>query len=155
MSTIPAALVALVALAERARPDPDVQVLDGGPTVEVEDDVIAIGYSGSPSQPDVQSRLTGEQLDLEPDREAYDVWCMFSAWRGDAHRGGKPDAQTVRRRAFEMLAGFHEELARDSRLGGTVMLARLSTVDVTADQTKAGPVCTIRAQVHIDAFAAA
>jgi hypothetical protein len=155
VSTIPAALDALVALAERSRPDPDVQVLDGGPTVEVENDVIAIGYSGSVGQPDVQSRLTGEQLDLEPDREAYDVWCLFSAWRGDAHRGGQPDAQTVRRRAFELLARFRDELARDSRLGGTVMMARLSTVDVTADQTRNGPVCTIRAVVHIDAFAVA
>ncbi|MEV1245088.1 hypothetical protein [Nonomuraea sp. NPDC049750] len=154
MSTIPAALDALVALAARAWPD-DVQVLDGGPTVEVKDDVIAIGYSGSESQPDVQSRVTGEQLELEPDREAYDVWCMFSAWRGDAHRDGKPDARTVRRRAFELLAGFRDELGRDSRLGGTVMMARLSTVDVTADQTRNGPVCTIRVQVHIDAFAAA
>ncbi|MGR6922553.1 hypothetical protein ACU635_50580 [[Actinomadura] parvosata] len=153
MSTIPAALDALVALAERV--DPDVQVLDGGPTVEVRDDVIAIGYSGSASQPDIQSRLTGEQLEVQPDHEAYDVWCMFSAWRGDAHRGGRPDAQTVRRRAFELLNGFRSELARDSRLGGTVMMARLSLVDVVADQTRNGPVCTIRAQVHIDAFVVA
>lgn len=153
MSTIPAALDALVAAAERAWPD--VQVLDGGPTVEVRDDVIAIGYSGSPSEPDVRSTLTREQLDMEPDLERYDVMCMASAWRGDAHREGKPDARTVRQRAFELLAGFREELARDSRLGGTVMMARLSTLDMVADQTKAGPVCTIRFVVHVDAFTAA
>ena len=153
MSTIPAALDALVALAERAHPD--VQVLDGGPTVEVKDDVIAIGYSGSENQPDVQSTLTREQLELEPDLERYDVMCMASAWRGDAHRDGKPDARTVRVRAFELLAGFRDELARDSRLGGVVMLAWLSTLEVVADQTKKGPVCTIRFQVHIDAFAVA
>ncbi|MFI6732113.1 hypothetical protein ACIBI9_04200 [Nonomuraea sp. NPDC050451] len=153
MSTIPAALDALVTLAKRAWPD--VQVLDGGPTVEVRDDVIAIGYSGSESQPDVQSTLAREQLDLEPDMERYDVMCMASAWRGDAHRDGQPDAQTVRNRAFELLAGLRDELARDSRLGGTVMMARLSTLDVTGDQTHNGPVCTVRFQVHIDAFAVA
>ncbi|WP_433520142.1 hypothetical protein ACQP2T_63420 (plasmid) [Nonomuraea sp. CA-143628] len=153
MSTIPAALDALVALAERAHPD--VQVLDGGPTVEVRDDVIAIGYSGSPSEADVRSTLSREQLDMEPDLERYDVMCMASAWRGDAHRGGKPDSQTVRARAFELLAGLRNELADDSRLGGTVMMARLSTLDVVADQTNAGPVCTIRFVVHIDAFSAA
>ncbi|MDX3101754.1 hypothetical protein [Nonomuraea angiospora] len=153
MSTIPAALDALVALAKRVWPD--VQILDGGPTVEVRDDVIAIGYSGTESQPDVRSTMTREQLDLDPDMERYDVMCMASAWRGDAHRSGQPDAQTVRNRAFELLAGFRDELARDSRLGGTAMMARLSTLDVVADQTKAGPVCTIRFVVHVDAFAVA
>lgn len=153
MSTIPAALDALVALAVRAWPD--VMVLDGGPTVDVDKDVIAIGYSGSSSEPDVRNTLAREQLDMEPDLERYDVMCMASAWRGDAHRGGKPDAQTVRRRAFELLAGIRAELADDSRLGGTVMMARMSTVDVVADQTPAGPVCTIRFQIHIDAFTAA
>lgn len=150
MSTIPAALDALVALAERAWPD--VQVLDGGPTVEVRNDVIAIGYSGSATEPDVRSTLAREQLDMQPDLERYDVMCMVSAWRGDAHRSGRPDARTVRERAFELLAGVRDELARDSRLGGTVMLARMSTLDVVADQTKAGPVCTIRFVVHVDAF---
>ncbi|MEU4578929.1 hypothetical protein [Nonomuraea sp. NPDC023979] len=153
MSTIPGALDALVALAERAHPD--VQVLDGGPTVEVRDDVIAIGYSGSPSEPDIRSTLAREQLDMEPDREAYDVMCMASAWRGDAHRDGRPDSRTVRVRAFELLAGIRDELGRDPRLGETVMMARMSTLDVVADQTKAGPVCTVRFVIHIDAYAVA
>ena len=154
MSTIPAALDALVALAERAWPD-DVMILDGGPTVIVEDDVIAIGYSGSTSEPDVRSTMTREQLELDPDRESYDVMCMASAWRGDAHRGGRPDAQTVRNRAFALLAGLRDELARDSRLGGAVTMARMSTIDVVLDQSKSGPVCTVRFQVHIDAYAVA
>lgn len=153
MSTIPAALDALVALAVRAWPD--VQVIDGGPTVNVQKDVIEIGYSGSTSEPDVRSTLTREQLDMEPDMERYDVMCMVSAWRGDAHRAGKPDAHTTRTRAFELLGGIRTELGRDSRLGGTVMMARLSTLDVIAEQTPDGPVCTVRFQVHIDAFTAA
>ncbi len=150
MSTIPAALLALVALAERAWPD--VQVLDGGPTTNVEPDVIEIGYSGSSSEPDVRSTLSREQLDMQPDLERYDVMCMVSAWRGDAHRGGRPDARTTRERAFELLAGIRAELAKDSRLGNTVMMARMSTLDMIADQTKEGPVCTVRFVVHIDAF---
>lgn len=150
MSTIPAALDALVAAAERAWPD--VQVLDGGPTTDVRDDVIAIGYSGSPTEADVRSTLAREQLDMQPDLESYDVVCMASAWRGDARRDGKPDSRTTRRRAFELLAGIRRELARDPRLGGVVMMSRLSTLDVVADQTNAGPVCTLRFAVHIDAF---
>jgi hypothetical protein len=150
MSSIPAAIDALVALAERAHPD--VQVLDGGPTVEVKDDVIAIGYSGSVSEPDVRTTMTVEQLAMEPDRESYDVMCMASAWRGDAHRGGKPDSRTVRERAFELLAGIRDELAKNSRLDGAVMMARMSTLDVVLDQTKAGPVCTIRFVVHVEAY---
>jgi hypothetical protein len=150
MSSIPAAIDALVALAERAHPD--VQVLDGGPTVEVKDDVIAIGYSGSVSEPDVRTTMTVEQLAMEPDRESYDVMCMASAWRGDAHRGGKPDSRTVRERAFELLAGIRAELAKNSRLDGAVMMARMSTLDVVLDQTKAGPVCTIRFVVHVEAY---
>lgn len=154
MSTIPAVLDALVALAERAWPDA-VQVLDGGPTTNVERDVIEIGYSGSTTEPDVRSTLTREQLDMQPDLERYDVMCLVSAWRGDANRGGKPDARTTRNRAFELLAGVHRELALDPQLGGTVMMARLSTLDMAADQTGDGPVCTVRFVVHIDAFTAA
>lgn len=153
MSTIPAALDALVALAERAWPD--VLVLDGGPTIFVRQDVIEIGYSASPAEPDVRSTMTREQLDMQPDLERYDVMCLVSACRGDAHRGGKPDARTTRVRAFELLAGVCAELADDSRLGGTVGMARMSTLDMITDQTGDGPVCTIRFVVHIDAFTAA
>ncbi|MFD9949822.1 hypothetical protein ACFWYW_55865 [Nonomuraea sp. NPDC059023] len=152
MSTIPAVLDALVAAAERALPD--VQVLDGGPTVEVCDDVIAIGYSGS-TEPDVRSILTREQLDMQPDLERYDVMCMASAWRGDAHNDGRPDSKTVRDRVFQLLAGLRDELARDPQLGGVVMMARMSTMDVMFHQTKAGPVCEARFQVHVDAFSVA
>lgn len=152
MTTIPAALDALVALAERAWPD--VQVLDGAPTTQVEADVIAIGYSGTPSEPDVRSTTSREQLDMDPDMERYDVMCMVSAWRGTAHRDNRPDAQTVRDRAFELLAGFRSALAVDSRLGGVVMMARLTTLDMVADQTEKGPVCTVRFVVHVDAYAA-
>ncbi|MEO3875529.1 hypothetical protein ABGB18_42680 [Nonomuraea sp. B12E4] len=146
-------LLALVALAERAWPG--VQVLDGGPTTLVEQDVIEIGYSGSPEEADVRSTMTREQLDMHPDRESFDVFCMVSAWRGDAHRDGKPDARTTRERAFELLAGIRAELAKDSRLGGTVMMARMSTLDMAADQTDGGPVCTVRFVVHVDAYSAA
>lgn len=152
MSTIPAVLDALVALAERAWPN--VQVLDGGPTTNVEHDVIEIGYSGSPNEPDVRANLTREQIDMDPDHESYDVMCMVSAWRGDAHRDGRPDAHTTRARAFELLAGIRAELARDPQLGGMVMLAQMSTLDMAADQTHAGPVCTIRFVVHVDAYSA-
>ncbi|WP_433445650.1 hypothetical protein [Nonomuraea sp. CA-141351] len=153
MFTVPAVIDALVALAERAWPD--VQVLDGGPVTDVETDVIEIGYSGSSDEPDVRAALTSEQLDLNPDHESYDVMCLLSAWRGDAHRDGKPDAGTTRVRAFELLAGIRAELDRDSRLGGTVLRARMFTLDMAADQTHAGPVCTIRFVVHVDAYSAA
>ncbi|MER7126745.1 hypothetical protein [Micrococcus luteus] len=128
------------------------QVLDGGPTVEVRDDVIAIGYSGSPEEPDVRNALTREQLDVQPDLERYDVVCMASAWRGDAYRDGQPDTRTTRLRAFELVDGVRRELAEDPRLGGVVMMARLSALDMVADQTGSGPVCTVRFTVHVDAF---
>ncbi len=154
MSTIPATLDRLVALAEAAWPD--VQRLDGGPTTQIEDDVICIGYSGVTGEADVRSTMTTEQLEMQPDLEQYDVMCLVSAWRGDAHDAdGQPDARTTRARAFELLSGLRAELASDSRLGGTVMQARMSTVDVVQDQTPGGPVCTIRFSVHVIAFSEA
>lgn len=154
MSTIPAALDALVAAAVRAWPD--VQVLDGGPTTQINADVISIGYSGTPNEPDVRNTLTQEQLDMQPDLERYDVMGVATSWRGDAYDAdGKPDARTTRLRAFELLDGLRAELARDPRLGGTVMRARMSTVDMIADQTVDGPVCSVRFVVHIDAFSEA
>lgn len=153
MSTIPAAIDALVAAAERAWPK--VQVLDGGPTIEVRDDTIAIGYSGSSEDVDVRSTMTQEQLETQPDLERYEVMCLLSAFSGSAHRNGRPDAKSTRDRAFELLRGIGRELARDPDLGGAVGLARMATVDVMADQTPMGPVCTIRFVVSVAAFSVA
>ncbi len=154
MSTIPDVLDALVALARAAWPG--VQVLDGGPTVRVEGDAIAVGYSGVIGEADVRSTLTSEQLELQPDLERYDVLGMASAWRGDAYDAdGNPDARTTRLRAFELLGGLRAALAADSRLGGTVMQARMSTLDMIADQSPSGPVCTVRFVVSVIAFAEA
>src|SRR6478752_9741054 len=88
VSLVPEALVALVAvtrdaLASAGTDAQPVQVLYGQPVTTTEDDVVAIGFTGVPGEAAVESTRTREQLTTDPDREAFEITCLASSWRGD------------------------------------------------------------------------
>jgi hypothetical protein len=143
-STIPACLDALVGAVQSALPG--VQVIDGQPAIEVEGDVVCIGFTGQPGEAAVTSTLTREVYARSPDREQYDIACLASSWRGDVN------PKVVRDRAFELLDAVSGVLAADQTLGGTVLRARLSAEMVGQEQTSEGAVCTVGFTVHCDAF---
>lgn len=144
VSTVPAALDALVTGLTAALPD--VQVVDGQP-VTTEGDVICIGFGGVDGEPGVESTRTREQLAREPDRERYDITCLASSWSGDT------DAKAVRDGAYDLLASVRDYLAVNPTLGGAAMQTRLSTESLTQSQTQEGALADIRFVVHVDAFA--
>lgn len=146
VSTVPAVLDELVARWRLALPE--VQVLDGGPHRDTEDDVICVGFQVPPGAPSVEDTRTRQQLASSPDREQYEITCLASSWRGEEH-----DAKAVRDRVYEMLDVLAAELERDPRLGGLVMRARLSAAALAQEQTNKGATATVRFVISVDAFA--
>lgn len=144
MSTVPAVLDALVAAAHFALSGTDVLVVDGQP-LQLQEDMLVIGFAGNNDEPAVEATLTREQLAVRPDRESYDVVCLASSWRGD------PDPKVVRDRAYELLGLFAAQLAGDPLLGGLVMSCRVASELLVQAHTSKGPVATVRFVVHVDA----
>ncbi len=145
VSTAPAVLDAMVVRFTAALPD--VEVLDGGPVREYEDDLVCVGFTSVPGEPTVEDTRTREQMTTDPDRESYDVTSICSSWQGN-----QTDAKKVRDRAYEILDAIAAELASDQTLGGLVMRARLISHLFQQEQTLKGAVATIRFVIHVDAF---
>jgi hypothetical protein len=144
VSTVPAVLDALVALWSAALPD--VQVVDGQP-LDLEDDVICVGFSGAAGEVSVTDTRTQEQMASSPDREQYDVTNMFSSWRG-----AESNAKAVRDGVYALVRAAAAEIARDQRLGGLVMRANVSSGNFTQYQSTDGATAVVQVIVSIDAF---
>lgn len=131
---------------------PGVQVTDGQPVgEEIGDDVVCVGFV-RPGETAVESARTGPRLE-GADAESYDIRCLASSWRG-----GETNAKAVRDGVFALIKAITVDLARDPRLGGLVMLARLSVVSFFQEQIPegngegAGAVGTVVFTVHVDAY---
>lgn len=143
-STVPAVLDALVTIWKAALPD--VQVVDGQP-LDLEDDVVCVGFTGEAGQVSVTDTRTLEQLTSSPDREQYDVTSMFSSWRG-----AESDAKAVRDGVYALVDAAAAEIARDQTLGGLVMSARLTTNTFTQYQSTDGATAIVQVTVSVNAF---
>lgn len=145
-STAPAVLDALVQRWTLAVPD--ALVVDCQPARDFDDeDVILVGFTGTTGAVAVTSTLTREQMTATPDREQYEITCIVSAWRGV-----EDDVKAVRDRAYEMVDALAADLAADTRLGGLVMNARLSTSTLAQYFTDDGVAADVQVVVAVDAF---
>jgi hypothetical protein len=144
VSTIPAVLDYLVAGIQARLPD--LQVVDGQPIV-TEDDVICVGFTGTPGEAAVVNTLTQHGQARDPQQEAYEITSLASAFDGGT------DAKAVRDRCFVLLGEVAAFLASDPRLGGLVMQVRLSTGALAPEQTSKGAVATVQFVIAVDAFA--
>jgi hypothetical protein len=145
VSTVPACLDVLVAAAGRALPG--VQVVDGQPYEDIDDDLVMIGFTGEPGEVAVAVNRSQQQAATAPDRESYDVTCLAAAWGGD---GENP--APVRNRAYGFVNALAAELASDPTLGGVVGRSRISTDAFAQAQTTKGATAVVRFVVHIEAF---
>jgi hypothetical protein len=142
-STVPAAIDALVALWRGALDG--VQVADGEP-IEIENDLLVVGFIDVPGEAAVTSTRTREQLAAEPDRESYDITCLASSF------SGVTDFKTVRDTAYGLVNTAAAALAGDDTLDGLVMQSRITADDLIQEQTEKGAVATVRFTVHVDAY---
>jgi len=144
ISTVPACLDALVALARRALPG--VQVVDGQP-LDTDPDIVCIGFTGEPGEAGVEVTRTRQQASITPDRESYDITCLASSWRGH-----QVDPKVVRDRTYELVDRIAAELAADPTLGGVALTTRISTDALAQEQTTRGAVAVVRFTIHVEAF---
>lgn len=121
----------------------EVQILDGPPVVSMENEGIAIGYV--PDRLSVEAEVTPGDLSGS-DMETFDVNC--TAWV----RSGDNPMLPVRTRVFAILTELDTVLARDPRLGGNVVQARLGILDLDQLQTDEGTWATIAFQITCKAF---
>lgn len=146
MSTIPAALDALVAGFTAALPD--VQVIDGQPVVDLADEVVVVGWQME--RLGVTANFARQDAGTT-DRETYDVAGLVSVVSGDT------TTKPVRDRAFEIYADMVAELRRDQSLGGVCMRARpfvvaVDQVQTEGDESMGGASVTIAWVIAVDAF---
>lgn len=151
VSTVPAAIDALVeiartALATAGVDGSPVQVIDGQPRTQTEDDVIAIGFTGDPGETAVENTRTTEQLTTAPDREAYEIVCLASSWRGDE------DPKVTRDRVYAFINAINDSLMANPTMGRVVARTRLRSEALAQEQTDKGPVATVRFVVFVDAY---
>lgn len=141
MSTIPAAIDALLAVFGTALPD--VQVIDGDPVVDLEPDYVVVGYSADRGSVDAEaSRASLDSLD---ETETYEVSVLISSERGDE------EMKPVRDRCFEIRRAMRTALAEDPTLGGLVLSARIIVVNFDQAQNKRGAVAEAQLIVLIEA----
>lgn len=140
MSSIPAVIDFLVADWAVALPDA-VQVIDGPPVVNFEQDGVAVGWVTD------ELSVVSKQSDasLANRREAFDVHCFMWARTGDEL------VKPVRDRIFGYLDTINTRL-KGSRLGGAVARAQVANVDYDQGQTADGAWATIGFAVHCEAL---
>lgn len=142
MSSVPAALTALVTLATTALPG--VSVWDGPPLEEAAD-LLMVGYSGEDDAPAVT--VTADPADLGGAScwEDYDVACELSCATGDQA------LTATRARLFGFFAALKSALAVDQKLGGVVARAYVSQWSLVQALTATGTVVGVRFTVHVQA----
>jgi len=146
-SSVPAAIDALVQAFRTADEFEGVTVWDG-PTVSkaTPREMLAVGFSSDDAANDVDASSLAEGLAASPDRETYTIRCAAAVLNGNTGMAA------ARRRAYELYAAAGAVIARDPRLGGAVMRARLGTHTLTQDQTPNGAQASVLFGIDCDAF---
>jgi hypothetical protein len=146
-SSVPQAIDALVQAYTAAEEFAGVTVWDG-PTVSkaTPREMLAVGFSSDDAESDVDASSLTEGLAASPDRETYTIRCAAAVLTGST------DIAAARRRAYELYAAAGAVVARDPRLGGAVMRARLGTHTLTQAQTDRGAQAVVIFGIACDAF---
>lgn len=142
MSTIPAALTALVQLVTVSLPG--VRVEDGPWLNRPEEpDVVVVGWTPDEGTAvEMADTIAG----LGSSAESYDVTCLASSWSGET------DMAARRARVDAMVEAVRGGLRIDHTLGGVVTRARVGTVSLDQFQTDAGCEAAVVFTVRVDAF---
>lgn len=152
-STVPDVLEALTArFALAVEPDgkASLAVTDGQPTNEA-DDLVMIGFTGTPGEESVTMTLTSEQMAADPTREQYEITNLVSSWRGTEDDAVATAA--ARRRVYAMVDVMSGELARDPRLNELAMSVQLTTGNLRQYLSEGGVSVDLQVVISVDAYA--
>ncbi|MFJ6729993.1 hypothetical protein ACIQPQ_34350 [Streptomyces sp. NPDC091281] len=125
----------------------DVTVWDG-PQVSkaAPKEMLTVAFTGDDTDSDVEATATPEGLGGGSDREAFTIRCAAAVLLGTT------DMQAARRRAYELYSAAGAVIARDPRLGGKVIRARLGSHTFKQTQTPSGAQAIVIFGVDCDAF---
>ncbi|MFF0597920.1 hypothetical protein [Streptomyces antibioticus] len=108
-------------------------------------EMLSVAFTGDENDSDIDSSAVPEGM-TGRDRETFTIRCAAAVLIGS----GK--ARAARRRAYELYAAAGAVIARDPRLGGAVMRARLGTHTFKHMQTSSGTQALVIFGVDCDAF---
>lgn len=147
LTTVPGVIAALVA-ALRAAPGLDgVAILDGPPVRHLDrDDVILVGFRGTPGEPGVRATRDPADLGGRTDRESYTLWSIISVASGDT------DLAPLRERAVALLNEFAAVVRGDPTLGGAAARLRMTDTDMEQAQTQQGAEVNVAVGLAVDAW---
>ncbi|MFI6249046.1 hypothetical protein [Streptomyces sp. NPDC051016] len=146
-SRVPDAVDALFA-ALSAAPEFEKAAVWDGPQVSkaTPQKVLSVAFTGDEAADDVESTNSAEGLGGKVDREQFTIRCATAVLVGSTK------ASDARRQAYEMFAAVGAVLARDPKLGGAVMRARLGTHTFRNVQTSSGAQAVVFFGVDCDAY---
>jgi hypothetical protein len=146
-SAVPDAIDALVQAFRTSPEFAGVTVWDG-PEVSkaVPKEMLSVAFTGDENDSDVDSTAQPEGLGGSPDRETFTIRCAAAVLLGSTK------VQDARRRAYELYSAAGAVIARDPRLDGAVMRARLGTHTFKHGQTPSGAQALLVFGIDCDAF---
>ncbi|MFE6362974.1 hypothetical protein ACFVP3_23620 [Streptomyces sp. NPDC057806] len=146
-SRVPDALDTLVDTFKAAPEFEGVTVWDG-PEVSktVAQEMLTVGFTGDDNDNDVESTSLPEGLAAAPDRETFTIRCAAAVLKGST------EMRAARRRAYELYSAAGAVLARDPRLGGIVLRARLGSHTFKQVQSDRGAQALVIFGIDCDTF---
>ncbi|SHI68294.1 hypothetical protein [Streptomyces sp. 3214.6] len=109
-------------------------------------EMLTVGFTGDDNDSDVEATSSPEGLGGQPDRETFTIRCAAAVLMGST------DMRPARRRAYELYAAAGAVLARDPRLGGLVLRARLGSHTFKGMQTDRGAQALVVFGIDCDSF---
>lgn len=143
-TAIPAAIDALIARLAATQELRGVQIIDGPPIEDVQQDVIAIGLS--PDTLDISTQATVTDLAGLNDEETFEILGFTRSWSGDGDLGPR------RAKAFELLDGVQTAIKSDLTLGGVVGRARLSRAVYVPIRAAEGVIVTVPFFIEVNTY---
>lgn len=142
-STIPYAIDGLLTLFKTKNGMAKLQIIDGQPTVDLESDYLAIGYSSSLGIPAVSGSQAPYAIGNLRRIETYDIACEASSFNGSFVM------KKARDRAFQIF-GYVEEVVRaDGTLNASIMFGDIGNIQVEQTQTSKGAVCNVNFTISV------
>lgn len=144
MSAVPQVISALIAVLQAHPGLSGVQIVDGPPVVELQQDAILIGFTPVGTE---AASTDEEPSGLKGDRETIRIQNLATAWRGN-----EQDISAVRARSYELLAEVRTALKGNLRINDTAARGRITRTGYMPEQTTKGAIADVSFTITVDGF---
>ena len=148
-SNCPAAITGLLQTFNGSVSLTGVLITDGIPISDTSaDEVVTVGYTSGDTDTAAEGSVTPEDYDGVRGREQYGIHCAVAVRNSDG------DTAAARVRVFALFGACGQAIGADTRLGGAVMSAAISSWQLSAEHPAdvGGVLVVIQFDVSADAF---